>query len=153
MFSKVRLLSFVRLSLLALLASASLGYAQKSTFIDGSGIAASGADVVAYFTMNKAVTGDAQFSTQHNGATYRFSSAANLAQFKTDPNKYAPQYGGFCAFAAAFGHKVQSDPGQFAVVDGKLYLNKDASVSAKWKADTPGFVSKADGRWAQIKDN
>ncbi len=152
-YSNYRLIAFVRLGLCALLASASLAFAQKSTFADAAGVAAGGADVVAYFTMNKPVAGDAQFSEQHNGATYRFASAGNLALFKSDPNKYAPQYGGYCAFAAAFGKKVSSDPGQWAVVDGKLYLNKNADVSTKWKADIPGFVAKADGQWAQIKHN
>jgi YHS domain-containing protein len=127
-------------------------FAGNAVNADATGVAAAGHDVVAYFEMNKPVPGDAKLVTEFEGAKYQFSSVENLNAFKANPAKFAPQYGGFCAFAAAFGQKASIDPTQFKVVGGKLYLNKNPDVSKKWSADIDGFVMKADKNWPQIKD-
>ena len=111
-----------------------------------------GFDAVAYFTDGKPTQGDAKFSATHEGATYHFASAANLKAFRAKPAMYAPQYGGFCAMGAALGKKLDVDPTQFKVVDGKLYLNVNADVFKKWSEDVPGNIVAADANWPSIKD-
>ncbi len=111
-----------------------------------------GHDAVAYFTSGKPVQGDAKFSAKHDGATYRFASEANLKAFQANPTAYAPQYGGFCAMGAALGKKLDVDPTQFKVVDGKLYLNVNADVFKKWSENVPGNIATADANWPAIKD-
>jgi YHS domain-containing protein len=102
--------------------------------------------------MGKPVPGDAKLVAEHEGVKYQFSNAENLNTFKVNPSKYVPQYGGYCAFAAAFGQKAPADPSQFKIVGDKLYLNKNPDVSKKWGADIDGFISKADKQWPQTKD-
>jgi YHS domain-containing protein len=118
-----------------------------STFLGG---AIQGYDPVAYFTEGRPVEGARQFSHQWNGATWRFSSAANRDRFAQAPEKYAPQYGGYCAFGVANGYAVKIDPQAWSVVDGKLYLNYSPAVQADWKKDVPGYVRKADANWPRV---
>jgi YHS domain-containing protein len=120
--------------------------------IDAGSIAIRGYDPVAYFTDGKPVEGAATFKAVHNGATYQFANAANRDAFMKDPAKFEPQYGGFCAYAAALGKKADIDPTAFKIVDGKLYLNFNAAVNTKWSADLPGFIGKANASWSSIKD-
>ena len=115
-------------------------------------IAIKGHDPVAYFTQSAAVPGSPEFTASHDGATYRFASAENRDTFLADPARYAPAYGGFCAFGLAYGQKVDIDPEAFAVVDGTLYLNVNTSVQQRWSKDTAGFIAEANGYWPQIKD-
>jgi YHS domain-containing protein len=115
-----------------------------------SDLAAGGYDVVAYFTVGRPVKGEAQYSTVWKGATWRFSSAANLAKFRASPAAYAPQYGGYCAWAVANGYTAKGDPLQWRIVGGRLYLNYDAGVQAKWVKDIPGFIRKGDGNWPSV---
>ena len=112
--------------------------------------AVSGYDVVAYFTEGKPVKGDRSFATEYNGAQWRFSSADNLAKFEANPEAYAPQYGGYCAWAVSQGYTASGDPDNWRVVDGKLYLNYNDKVQKTWEADIPGFVRLADGNWPTI---
>ncbi len=105
--------------------------------------AVSGYDTVAYFTEGTAVKGKKEFSTEYMGAEWRFSTQANLDAFLAGPTKYAPQYGGYCAWAAARGYTASGDPKEWKIVEGKLYLNYDARVKAKWEKDIPGFIEKA----------
>jgi YHS domain-containing protein len=119
--------------------------------VDASGVALKGYDPVAYFTANKPVKGRTEFTAQHEGATYRFASAANRDAFAAAPAKYAPQYGGYCAFGAAGGYKAPIEPDAWTVVDGKLYLNYNRSVRRQWSSDIPGFVRKADANWPQLR--
>lgn len=111
-----------------------------------------GYDPVAYFTDGKPTRGDAQFSATHDGATFRFASAANLKLFQANPASYAPQFGGFCAMGAALGKKLDVDPTQFKVVDGKLYLNVNADVFKKWSEDVTGNIAAANVNWPVIQD-
>lgn len=110
--------------------------------------AAGGYDVVSYFTEGKPKEGKDNHSYKWQGADWLFSSAENLALFKKDPKKYAPQYGGHCAWAVATkGELVKGDPEQWRVVDGKLYLNYDASVQAMWVKSIPLFIEQGDAKW------
>jgi YHS domain-containing protein len=119
--------------------------------VDASGLALKGYDPVAYFSENKPVKGRTEFTAQHEGATYRFASAANRDAFAAAPAKYSPQYGGYCAFGAAGGYKAPIEPEAWTVVDGKLYLNYSQSVRRQWSADIPGYLRKADANWPQLR--
>ena len=115
--------------------------------------AVSGYDTVAYFTQNKAVKGDARFKFKYLDSEWYFSSAENLERFKDNPDKYRPQYGGFCAWAiAAKKQRAPGDPNYWKIVDGKLYLNYDNSVQQTWLEDVPGFIRKADEKWPAMLD-
>ncbi|MEX0644745.1 MAG: YHS domain-containing (seleno)protein [Parvularculaceae bacterium] len=118
-----------------------------------SDLAVDGYDAVAFFTDGAPVKGSAAFSVEHKGATWRFVSAENLEKFKTDPAAYAPQYGGYCAWAVASDYTARGNPEFWAIVDGKLYLNYDRSVQEKWRADVPGFIAKANANWPGVLDN
>ncbi|WP_298431142.1 YHS domain-containing (seleno)protein [uncultured Jannaschia sp.] len=115
------------------------------------GIAIDGTDAVAYFTDAAPVPGDPEITHDWAGATWRFASAANRDTFAADPRAYAPQYGGFCAWAvAAKGQLFSTRPENWAVVDGKLYLNFNDDVQETWNTDRPGFIAEGDRRWPEI---
>jgi hypothetical protein len=115
-----------------------------------SGLALKGYDAVAYFTDGKAVAGSRNFTHQWHGVEWRFASAANRDAFAAEPAKYAPQYGGFCAWAVANGYTAEIDPTAFKVVENRLYLNYSKSVQRDWEKDVPGNISKADGNWPKL---
>jgi len=115
-----------------------------------SSLAVGGYDTVAYFKVNRPVQGKAEFSTEYKGATWRFASAENLAAFKANPTAYAPQYGGYCAWAVSQNYTASGDPNYWKIVGGKLYLNYDRSVQEMWEKDIPGFISKADKNWPGV---
>jgi YHS domain-containing protein len=140
---------------LALSASLALAFDEKSTApinVDKAGVALRGFDPVAYFAAGKPTAGQPTLQSKFNGATYQFSTAANKEAFDKEPAKFAPQYGGFCAYAAAKGAKFDADPNVFKVVDNKLYLNFNADVATKWNADVPGHIKTADANWPALKD-
>ena len=114
------------------------------------GNAVKGYDVVAYFTQGKPVEGSGDHEFEWRGATWRFASAQHRDLFAKDPAKYAPQYGGFCAFGVSRGYAVGIDPEAWKIVNGKLYLNYDRDVQAEWVKDIPGFIAKADANWPKI---
>jgi YHS domain-containing protein len=114
------------------------------------GVAVGGYDPVAYFTERKPVSGKADITFSWKGATWRFVSAQNRDAFKADPEKYAPQYGGYCAFAVSQGATAKGDPKVWTVVDGKLYLNLSASVQKTWEKDVPGYIKSADKNWPDV---
>lgn len=113
------------------------------------GVAAGGYDVVAYFA-GKAVEGSRAFASEYKGATYRFASAANRDAFAANPAKYAPQYGGYCAWAVANGYTAKGDPEAWSVEGGKLYLNYSKSVRSDWLKDVAGNVSRGDANWPKV---
>ncbi len=115
-----------------------------------SNLAVSGYDPVAYFKAGKPVEGTAKFETKWNGATWRFASAANLAAFKANPRSFAPQYGGYCAWAVSQGYTASTDPTAWRVVDNKLYLNYSHGVQRQWAEDIPGNIAKADKYWPKV---
>ena len=94
--------------------------------------------------------GSAEHSVEHKGSVFLFASKANREAFAAEPDQYAPQYGGFCAFGMAGGYKAATDPAAFSVIDGKLYLNYNREVQKQWSADVPGFVVKADQQWPAV---
>ena len=112
-------------------------------------LALEGYDPVSYFAGQPA-KGDAKFSTTHNGVQYRFASAQNLARFQANPDAFLPQYGGYCAWAVSNGYTAKGDPTAWKVVNGKLYLNYDATVQKRWIADIPGNIAKGDHNWPQV---
>jgi YHS domain-containing protein len=115
-----------------------------------SSVAVSGYDPVAYFTMGKPVEGKSDLEYEWNGATWRFASQQNLESFKAMPEKYAPQYGGYCAWAVSQGYTASSDPAAWKIVDDKLYLNYSIGVQDKWSQDIPGNVAKANENWPKV---
>ncbi|MEL7464543.1 MAG: YHS domain-containing (seleno)protein [Pseudomonadota bacterium] len=115
------------------------------------GVAIDGTDPVSYFLNGAPVAGDPAITADWSGATWRFASAENRDLFLSDPAKYAPQYGGFCAWAVAERGKLFStDPNAWKIVDGKLYLNFNQDIQKKWEADIPSFISEGDRRWPEI---
>ncbi len=123
--------------------------AQAGDFFEKDGVALRGHDPVAYFTDNKATKGLPEHKAEFKGSTFHFASKANRDAFAANPDKYAPQYGGFCAFGMASGYKAATDPAAFSVVGGKLYLNYNRDVQKMWTADVPGFIGKADKAWPE----
>lgn len=121
--------------------------AEPPIFSTTFGGAIRGYDPVAYFTEGKPVEGSSSYQTEWKGATWYFSSADNLAKFEADPEAFAPQYGGYCAWAVAQGYTASIDPKAWDIVDGKLYLNYSKGVQSKWAADIPGFITKADANY------
>ncbi|TXR53758.1 YHS domain-containing (seleno)protein [Reinekea thalattae] len=112
-----------------------------------SDLAIRGYDTVAYFTQNSAVEGLSDFEYQWQGATWRFSNEDHLKLFAENPEKYAPQYGGYCAYAVAKNSTASIDPSQFSIIDGKLYLNYNAKIQQRWQEDIAGFIDQADKNW------
>jgi YHS domain-containing protein len=127
-----------------------LTYAQKAEIYSADGAAIRGYDPVAYFTDGKPLKGAEKFSYQWKGATWRFASAENRDRFAGAPEKYAPQYGGYCAYGVASGYAVSIDPAAWTVRDGKLYLNYSAGVQKDWLKDVPGYIRKADANWPRV---
>lgn len=119
-----------------------------TSFFSNAG--AGGYDVVAYFTESKPVEGDDGISTEYKGADWYFSSKENLDLFLADPEKYLPQYGGYCAWAVANNSTASGDPLQWAVVNGKLYLNYNADIQAQWNADKENLIALGDMNWPQV---
>ena len=114
------------------------------------GLAIRGYDAVAYYQQSAPVKGSSQFSYQWRGATWLFASAENRDRFQADPERYAPQYGGYCAYAVSKGHTASIDPEAWKIVDGKLYLNYSKGVQKKWEQDVPGNIVKADKNWPDL---
>ncbi|WP_147124420.1 YHS domain-containing (seleno)protein [Shimia ponticola] len=114
------------------------------------GVAINGYDPVAYFTEGKPVEGSGDFTAVHDGATFRFASAENRDLFAADPVAYAPQYGGYCAYAVSRGYTATTSPNAWTVHDGKLYLNFNRTVRALWSRDIPGNIEKGDANWPEV---
>jgi YHS domain-containing protein len=115
--------------------------------------ALSGYDVVSYFTKGRAEKGRPEFTYQHKGATYRFSDAKQRDMFAANPDKYLPQYDGFCAYGVIRGRKLQASPEAWKIVDGKLYLNLNKELLAEWSKDTSKSIRQGDAQWQKIKDS
>jgi YHS domain-containing protein len=133
--------------LMAMLALA--GDPVKPVNTDSSGVAIKGYDPVAYFTESKPVKGLKEFELKHEGATYRFASAANRDLFQANPSKYLPQYGGYCAWAVSKGHTAGISPNAWKVLDGKLYLNHPLA-KGKFEKNHATAIPEADQNWPAI---
>ncbi len=112
-----------------------------------NGVAIQGIDPVGYFKQSKVVKGNNSFTHEWNNATWKFASAENRDLFAANPEKYAPQYGGYCAWAVGQGNLVPIDPSAWKIVNEKLYLNYNKSVQKTWEEDIPGNIAKADRNW------
>lgn len=141
----------VLVAAMALFVSAQLK-AQKAEVFSASSQAIRGYDPVAYFTEGKPVKGNKEFSYQWNDANWYFSSKADLDSFKKNPEKYAPQYGGYCAYGCSEGHKAPTDPNAWTIIDGKLYFNYSLKVKELWVKNTGERIAQADKIWPTIKD-
>ena len=129
-------------------------------YVDETGFAASGYDVVAYFDLPQtpvgtpqtaAMPGRSDITAEYNGATFAFSSEVNRDMFLADPAKYAPQFDGHCAYGVAKGGKVPGNPNLWRIVDGKLYLNITKNVVGFWEEDIPGNINLAGGNWPSLE--
>ena len=127
-------------------------HAQKAEVFSPGGKAIKGYDPVAFFTESKAVMGSDKFSYSWNGATWLFSNQQNLQRFKADPGRYAPQYGGYCAYGASKGRKVPSEIDTWTIYNNKLYLNYSQEVKETWVKDELGYIQKADRQWSEVKN-
>lgn len=126
--------------------SAGEGGAKINT-IGSAGVAIRGYDPVAYFRAGGPVPGKPAHSLEHGGATWHFSSAENKALFAADPDKYAPAYGGYCAYGVAKGGLYKVEPDAWAIRDGRLYLNYDKKVQATWSKKPDAYIQTADRKW------
>lgn len=118
---------------------------------DPSGTAIRGYDTVAYFTQGMPVDGSDEFTTEWKGATWRFSSQEHLDLFEADPERYAPQYGGYCAYGiAAQDALVKIEPELWTIVDDKLYLNYNKKIQKSWEEDIPGFIESANRKYEPL---
>lgn len=137
-------------------------FGKKDFIYEAGGYAIDGHDTVAYFDLDaadlnadglpnpQAVKGDPKFAAQYQGATWIFASQANLDKFNAEPARYAPQYNGYCAYAAAKGSLAKTNPNAWRVIDGKLFLNFNSDIQRKWAKDIPGFIEDANANWADL---
>lgn len=130
-----------------LLLSASAAMALSPINKSWTGVAIEGYDTVAYFTEAKPVKGNSEFTHKWMDATWRFASAENRDRFAEAPEMYAPQYGGYCAWAVSQNDTAGIDPKAWKIVDGKLYLNYSLKIQAKWAKDIPGHIEAGDRNW------
>ncbi len=118
-----------------------------------NGIAIRGFDTVAYFTEGKPMEGSEKFASDWKGAKWLFANQAHLDLFEADPEKYAPQYGGYCAYGIAVDNLVKIEGNLWDIVDGKLYLNFDKKFQNKWRADIEGYIKSADKKFDGLLEN
>lgn len=141
----------VFMSLLLMLVFSNAAQAEKaevfSTFFGG---AIRGYDPVAYFTQGRPAKGSGDFTLEYKGATWKFSSAENRQAFAETPERYAPRYGGYCAYAVSQGYTASIDPEAWTIVEDRLYLNYNKDVRAEWSRDIPGNIEKANKNWPGV---
>jgi YHS domain-containing protein len=117
----------------------------------GAPLALHGFDPVAYFTAGRPIQGQAELAAVHEGAAYYFASQQNLDAFRKDPARYAPAFGGFCAYGVSAGRKFDGDPRFWKIAGGRLYLNLSREVADRFEKDVPGNVAKAEQQWRKIE--
>jgi len=114
--------------------------------------AAQGYDVVSYQNAKRPVRGNGNFVAEYNGAVYLFSNKENQKIFSNNPERYAPAYGGFCAYGISLGKKFIGDPEVWRVTKNKLYLNLDTNIQAQWLKDVPGHIKTANTQWKKVRN-
>lgn len=149
MISRRTLLIAASAAPLAVLASRPAFAATPEIYAEG-GIAIDGSDAVAYFIESAPVAGSAEYELMWKGATWRFSSEANRAAFEADPEAYAPQFGGYCAWAVAEGYTASTVPEAWTIHEGKLYLNFSRRIQRRWERDIPGNVARGEANWPSV---
>lgn len=140
----------LRASSIALIAANAMNV-MAGDFFETDGVAIKGFDPVAYTAQQRAVQGTSEFTSTYKGSVFRFVNAGNRDAFIANPEKFAPQYNGFCAYGVSRGYKAATSPDAFSVIDGKLYLNYNAEVKMIWAKDVQGYVGKADARWPEVE--
>lgn len=116
----------------------------------GASLAVGGYDTVAYHAQKQAIVGNPAFRVSWKSAEWRFATAENRDQFVKEPEKFAPQFGGYCAFAVAYGSTAAGDPKLFTLVDGKLYLNLNESVQSTWQRDRANLIKRGEQNWPKV---
>lgn len=146
-----RLSAAAGLALAALAVPAGAALADVVNQTTFGGVAIDGYDPVAYFTEGMPVEGSSEHAHDWMGAEWHFASAEHLAMFRENPEKYAPKYGGYCAWAVSQGYTADIDPDAWRIVDGALYLNYSQDIQTRWEQDIPGNIRAADANWPEIK--
>ena len=139
-----------RLTWLFMIGVVSAGPVLAGEFYEPNGVAIGGVDPVAYLTERKAVMGSSRFTVLYRGSLFHFASAEHRDAFLADPIRFAPQYGGFCAYGTAKGYKAKSEPEAFTIVGGKLYLNYNLGVRKRWQAGLPDVITAGDRQWPAV---
>jgi len=124
-------------------------FATQSVHV-ANGAAIGGYDAVAYFTDQKPVKGSPEFAEEWNGARWLFASAEHRDLFRAAPEQYAPQFGGYCAYAVSHNYTAKTDPEAWSVVDGKLYLNYDLDTRTEWLAEREQFIADGQRNWPKV---
>lgn len=147
--------TILALAVLTPIAAPATAYAAEAPIYTGlfNKVAVSGYDPVAYFKVGMPVKGDKKFTHTWMGTEWRFSSAENRDAFAKSPASYAPQFGGYCAYAVAMNSTASSDPKVWKIVDGKLYLNYDADIGKKWVAKQNEYIKSANANWPKVLGN
>lgn len=129
------------------------GLARAGSFVNHSdaGVAIHAYDPVAYFDEGEPLAGKPEFTADWGGATWQFASAEHRDRFQAMPEKYAPQFGGYCAYGVANHTDVNGDPELWRIVDGKLYFNNNRIAQALWARDVPGHIKEGDANWPDVK--
>jgi len=127
-------------------------FAAKAPIYTGllSNAALEGHDSVAYFTEGRPVKGSGEHSLRWQGADWYFASAENLAAFQAEPERYAPRFGGYCAYGVAVNNAVRGDPELWTIHDGRLYVNINRQVQDIWAQDIPGYIARAEANWPNV---
>ena len=119
---------------------------------DRTGLAIGGYDTVAYFSSGRPVKGNFQITAEHEGVVYRFANEKNRDVFESNPERYAPQYGGYCAYGVAENAKFSADPTVWKIVDNRLYLNLDKNIARLFNRDLSGHIAKANDNWRSLEN-
>ena len=125
-------------------------FAASPDYFAIDGIAIRGTDPVAYFEGAGPVAGSPEHALMWRGATWHFASAANRAPFEADADRFAPRYGGYCAYAVSKGGLATTDPAAWTIHEGQLYLNFSLNVRGIWSQDIPGNIARADANWPAV---
>lgn len=144
------LAAIVAVAVIAPMAAAQSGRGKVLVNMDKRGLALEGYDPVAFFTDGKPIRGSAEYTARYLGAEYRFAAEEHRASFVADPAKYAPQFGGFCAYGISRGHAVSVEIDTWQIIEGRLVLNYDQGVKRKFDADRVGNLRLADEKWPGI---
>lgn len=139
-------------ALLLFIVTATASFAEAELNITPTGLALRGVDPVSYLSKGGPEQGDFKITAVHQGAIYRFKTEENKAAFTAAPDKYLPQYGGYCAMGVKMGQKLDGDPSVFTIVDGKIYLNVAPAVADMWRPQAADNIKAANDAWVKIKD-
>ena len=134
------------------ISTSSIVQAQKSPVYAPNGIALEGYDAVAFFTQSKPVKGSASFSYNWEGAKWLFADKADLEKFRESPTKFAPQYGGYCAYGVSQGHKAPVQTDTWTILNNKLYFNYNSKVKETWVKNQSEYIDQANKKWPSVMD-